>query len=147
MMIRGAVATALAAAMLLSGCAPSATPTAHPSAPTPTVSHPAFLASDQGDADLLPAGIADSISIDPTSTRFQGSWDGHQVFLGVRGPDSVCLVTAVPGDESSWTTGCGAGNEVVTDEFPDGGTVKYLPMITSAAPQGWTRLSDFVFVM
>ena len=143
----GAFATALAVALLLSSCAPSSTPTTPVSTPTPTVSHPAFLAASQLDADRLPDGIADSIRIDPDSTRYQGSWDGHQVFLAVKGTDSVCLVTAMPGDESSWKAGCGDGNGVVTDEFPDGATVKYLPMVTTAAPQGWTRLSDYVFVM
>lgn len=147
MLIRGAFATALAVAMLLSGCAPSSTPTIHQPAPSPTVSRPAFLASAQSDADRLPDGVADTISIDPASTRFQGSWDGHQVFLAVKGAGSVCLVTAIDGDVSSWKTGCGAGNGVVTDEFPDGATVKYLPMVTTAAPEGWTRLSDYVFVM
>jgi hypothetical protein len=147
MLIRGAFATALAVAMLLSGCAPSSTPTIHPPDPSPTVSQPAFLTSAQNDADRLPDGVADTISIDPASTRYQGSWDGHQVFLAVKGADSVCLVTAIAGDDSTWKTGCGAGNGVVTDEFPDGATVKYLPMATTAAPEGWTRLSDYVFVM
>src|ERR1700750_3064121 len=117
MRIRGAFATALAAALLLSGCAPSSPPTSHPSTPTPSVSLPAFLASTQSNADLLPSGVADAIAIDPASTRYQGNWDGHQVFLAVKGTDSVCLVTAVPGDDTSWKTGCGAGNGVVTDEF------------------------------
>jgi hypothetical protein len=144
---RGAFATALAVALLLSSCAASSTPKADPGTPSPTVSHPAFLAGEQLDADRLPSGIADSIRIDPDSTRYQGSWDGRQVFLAVKGTDSVCLVTALAGDDSSWKAGCGDGNGVVTDEFPDGATVKYLPMVTSAAPEGWTRLSDYVFVM
>ena len=147
MSIPRAFATALAVALLLSSCAPSSTPTTPASNPGPTVSHPAFLAAVQVDTDRLPSGVADSIRIDPDSTRYQGSWDGHQVFLAVKGADSVCLVTAVAGDDSSWNTGCGAGNGVVTDEFPDGATVKYLPMVTKAAPEGWTRLSDYVFVM
>jgi hypothetical protein len=147
MSIRGAFATACALALLLSGCAPSAS-TTHPiSSPRPTASHPAFLAASQSDADRLPSGVADKIQVDPGSTRFQGDWDGHQVFLAVQDTGSVCLVTALAGDDSSWNAGCGDGNGVVTDEFPDGVTVKYLPMVTSAAPEGWTRLSDYVFVM
>jgi hypothetical protein len=142
----GAFATALAVALLLSSCAPSTPPT-HATSPSPTVSHPAFLAAEQLDADRLPSGVADSIRIDPDSTRYQGSWDGRRVFLAVQGADSVCLVTVLAGDDSSWKAGCGDGNGVVTDEFPDGATVKYLPMVTSAAPEGWTRLSDYVFVM
>ncbi len=147
MSIPGAFATALAVALLLSSCAPSSTPTTLPRTPSPTVSHPAFLGTEQLDADRLPDGVADSIRIDPDSTRYQGNWDGHQVFLAVKGTGSVCLVTALAGDNSSWKAGCGDGNGVVTDEFPDGATVKYLPMVTNAAPQGWTRLSDYVFVM
>ena len=144
---RGAFATALAVALLLSSCAPSSNPTTHPPDPSPTVSHPAFLAAEQADVDRLPSGIAESIQIDPGSTRYQGNWDGHEVFLAVKGTDSVCLVTALPGDDSTWKAGCGDGNGVVTDELPDGATVKYLPIVTKAAPEGWTRLSDYVFVM
>ena len=148
MSIPGVVATALAVALLLSSCAPSSSPTSQViSSPSPTVSEPAFLADDQLDADRLPDGVAESIQIEPASTRFQGSWDGHQVFLAVKGTDSVCLVTGLATDESSWNAGCGDGNGVVTDEFPDGATVKYLPMTTSTTPEGWTRLSDYVFVM
>lgn len=147
MSIPGAFATALAVALLLGGCAPSSTPTTHPSEPSPTVSQPAFMASGQSDLDRLPDGVATSIQITPDSSRFQGDWDGRQVFLAVKGADSVCLVTGVAADNSSWKAGCGDGNGVVTDELPDGATVKYLPMATSAAPEGWTRLSDYVFVM
>ncbi|MEO6533338.1 MAG: hypothetical protein ABIO06_07160 [Pseudolysinimonas sp.] len=142
-----ALATASAAALLLSGCAPAATPTAHPSAPTPTASHPAFLDSPQTDVDLLPGGISDSIRVDPNSSRIQGAWDSRQVFLAIRGANTVCLVTGIPGKDSSWRAGCGGGDGIVTDELPDGATVKYLPMVTKAAPEGWTRLSDYVFAM
>ncbi|MEP6843029.1 MAG: hypothetical protein ABJA11_05880, partial [Pseudolysinimonas sp.] len=141
MSIPSAFATALAVALLLGGCAPSSTPTTHPGTPRPTVSHPAFMAIVQSDIDRLPNGVADAIQIAPDSTRFQGTWDARQVFLAVKGADSVCLVTGLTGDDSSWKAGCGDGNGVVTDELPDGATVKYLPIVTSAAPEGWTRLS------
>jgi hypothetical protein len=147
MSIRSLLATAIAAALLLSGCAPSTTPTVHPADPSPTVSHPAFLSSSQSDVDRLPEGVAESIRINPDSTRYQGFWDGRRIFLAVKGAESVCLVMAGAGDDSHWTAGCGNGDEVVTDQLPDGATAKYLPMVTKAAPQGWTRLSDFVFVM
>ena len=138
---------AIAAALLLSGCAPSTTPTTHPADPSPTVSHPAFLSSGQSDIDRLPDGVAASIRINPDSTRYQGVWDGRRIFLALKGSGSVCLVMGADDDDSDWTTGCGNGDEVVTDQLPDGATAKYLPMVTKAAPQGWTRLSDFVFVM
>jgi hypothetical protein len=147
MSIPSVAATAIAVAVLLSGCAPSSTPTAGSGSPSPVESHPAFLAAGQNETDRLPGGVADSIQIAADSTRFQGNWDGREVFLGVKGTDSVCLVTGFASDAGSWKAGCGNGDGVVTDELPDGGTVKYLPMATSAAPEGWTRLSDFVFVM
>ncbi len=147
MSIRGALATAIAVALLLSGCAPSAASTSHPAEPSPTLSAPAFRASEQSDIDRLPDGVAESMRIDPESTRYQGSWDSRQVFLAVKLAGSVCLVMTTAKDPSKWTAACGDGGGVVTDELPDGTTVKYLPMVTKAAPEGWTRLSDFVFVM
>jgi hypothetical protein len=85
--------------------------------------------------------------IEPASTRYQGSWDSRQVFLGIKLTGSVCLVMTTAKDPSKWTAACGDGGGVVTAELPDGTTAKYLPMVTQAAPEGWTRLSDYVFVM
>ncbi len=148
MSIPGVLATALSAVLLLSGCALSTTPAPeHTANPTPTVSQPAFLLTEQDETDLLPDDIAQALGVDSSSTRFQGGWDGYQVFLALKDPGSICLITGLAADASSWMTGCGAGNEVVTDELPDGGTVKYLPMTASATPAGWTRLSDYVFAM
>lgn len=138
---------AFALALLLSGCAPSSTPAAHSADPKPTVSLPAFMATEQSDADRLPEGIAQGMRIDSDSTRYQGSWNGRQVFLGIKSAGSVCLVMTAFSDPGKWTAACGDGNGVVTDELPNGTTAKYLPMATKAAPEGWTRLSDFVFVM
>jgi hypothetical protein len=146
MSIPRAIATALAAVALLSGCAPSST-SAPASSPAASVSRPAFMSAEQSDADRLPDGVADDVHVTADSSRFQGDWDGREVFLAVQDDRSVCLVTGRAGDAGSWTSGCGEIAGVVTDELPDGGTVKYLPMATSAAPQGWTRLSDFVFAM
>jgi len=147
MSLRVAFATAGAVVLLLSGCAPSTTPTAHHTDPTPTASQPAFLRSVQSDTDRLPGGVAEGMRIDPETTRYQGDWDGRQVFLEVKSAESVCLVMTTASDPSKWTAACGDGNGVVTDELPNGTTAKYLPMATEAAPEGWTRLSDYVFVM
>jgi len=147
MSLRALVATAVGCALLLSGCAPSITQTAHHTAPTPTVSQPAFLTAPQTDADLLPDDVAKGMHIDPASSRYQGTWNGRQVFLAVKSAGSVCLVMTTLHDVNKWTAACGDGNGVVTDELPDGTTAKYLPMVTTAAPEGWTRLSDYVFVM
>jgi len=134
-------------ALLLSGCAPSHPPTTHHTEPTPTVSQPAFLTAAQTDADVLPDGVADGMRVDPASTRYQGTWNGRQVFLAVKPAGSVCLVMTTLRDADKWTAACGDGNGVVTDELPDGTTARYLPMATTAAPEGWTRLSAYVFVM
>jgi hypothetical protein len=147
MSIRGSVATAIAVAVLLSGCAPSSTPTARSAEPTASASLPAFMASEQSDIDRLPDGVAESMRIEAESTRYQGSWGSRQVFLGVKPAGSVCLVMTTAKDPSKWTAACGDGGGVVTAELPDGTTAKYLPMVTQAAPEGWTRLSDYVFVM
>jgi hypothetical protein len=148
MTTRGSFATAiLAVAVLLSGCAPSSVTTAHSAAPSPTATQPAFLTSAQGDIDRVPDDIAQSMHIEPESTRYQGSWDGRQVFLAVKRAGSVCLVMTTAKDPNKWTAACGDRGGVVTDELPDGTTAKYLPMVTQAAPEGWTRLSDYVFVM
>jgi hypothetical protein len=142
------LATALAAMLLLSSCAPSSTPDSREtSTPSPTVSMPAFLTSTQADGDALPDGIATPIDIGVTSTRYQGQWDGHDVYLGLRNDSSVCLVAGAGSDPANWVARCGTGNEVVTWTPPDGGIVKYLPITTSTTPQGWTRLSDYVFAM
>ena len=141
------VAIAFALAVLLSGCAPAATAAEHSAPPSPTATTPAFLGGEQEEADRLPEGVAQEMRIDPDSTRYQGSWDGRQVFLGVKTAGSVCLVMTTFSDASKWTAACGDGNGVVIDELPNGTTAKYLPMATQAAPEGWTRLSDYVFVM
>ncbi len=108
---------------------------------------PAFLAENQLASDDLPAGVADTVGVGPDSTRYQGDWDGRQIFLGITKKSSVCLLTGIPDRLDSWVAACGAGNEVVTWKADDGGVVKYLPIAGTATPEGWTRLSDFVFAM
>lgn len=144
----GVAATVIAAVLLLSGCASSATATSSLSAtPSPSASLPAFLAQNQLDVDRLPDGVAARVGIRADTTRLQGTWGDHEVFLALKGSSAVCLVTGIATNLASWQAECGAGNEIVTTELPDGDTVKYLPMTSSATPQGWTKLSDFVFAM
>ncbi len=150
MSIPGAFATALAAVLLLSSCAPSPSPVTEHSesaTPTPTASQPAFLATDQLDADRLPDGVAERMNVDPASSRYEGDWDQRHIYLARQSDDSVCLLSSPLDDPTAWRSGCGASNGVVTVQFSDGGTVKYLPITSSATPAGWTRLSDYVFVM
>lgn len=142
----GVLATALAAMLLLGSCASSSTPTARPSSsPTPTASASAFLGTEQLDGDRLPDGVADTVDVETASSRYQGEWDQREVYLAARSDSSVCVVTGILGQDDSWAAGCGRGNGVVTVELPDGGVIKYLPMATSTTPQGWTRLSTYVY--
>lgn len=143
------LATSLAATLLLSSCAPTSTSAGSQrhSTPSPTISAPSFLSAAQSDTDLLPDGVAETVQVGSSSSRYQGEWDGHQIYLALKDSDSVCLVTGVRNQLDSWIAGCGAGNEIVTGKFADGGIVKYLPMTTSITPQGWTRVSDHVFAM
>jgi hypothetical protein len=142
------LATSLAVLLLLSSCAPSATPSAHAtSTPSPTVSTPAYLSSSQLASDLLPDGVADAVGVGHDSTRYQGEWDGRNVFLGLGEDTSVCLITGIPDVSGSWAAQCGSGDEVVSWKAQDGGVVKYVPISSSATPEGWTRLSDYVFAM
>ncbi|MFC5501578.1 hypothetical protein ACFPJ4_04900 [Lysinimonas soli] len=143
-----ALATAFAAVLLLSSCAPSAAAPNTPSAsPDPSASPPPFLAAAQLGTDRLPDGIATRLDLDDDSSRLQGSWDERDVFLALKGTSTVCLVTGIPAEPGSWVTGCGDGDEIVTSQLPDGAVVKYLPMTTATTPQGWTKLSDFVYAM
>ncbi len=147
MRIPALLATAIAAMLLLSSCA-SSNPDAHQTAPpSPTASAPAFLASAQLDSDILPAGVANNLEVGEDTARHQGAWDGREVFLALKDHSSVCLITGISNDLSSWAAACGSGNEVVTWKPSDGGIVKYLPMSTSVTPEGWTRLSDYVFAL
>lgn len=147
MRIPDLVATALAAALILCGCTPSTTHPAASPTPSPTTSAPAFLLTGQSENDRLPDGVAATVDVGTTSSRYQGEWDGHEIYLAVMNSSSVCLVTGIHNSAGSWVAGCGDGNEVVSWTFLDGGMVKYLPMASSITPQGWTRVSDYVFAM
>lgn len=147
MRILDLVATALAATLILCGCAPSTTHSVASPSPSPTTSTPAFLLTVQSENDRLPDGVAATVDVGTTSSRYQGEWDGHEIYLAVTKSSSVCLVTGIQNSAHSWVAGCGDGNEVVSWTFADGGMVKYLPMASSVTPQGWTRLSDYVFAM
>lgn len=148
MRLPGTLTTALAVTLLLSSCSSASSPVIRASAtPSPTMSVPAFLEIGQQGADVLPDGVASRVDIAAESTRYQGDWGGREVFLGLKNNSSVCLIAGTANDPSSWEAGCGDGNEVVTWKSPSGDVVKYLPMTSSAIPEGWTRLSAHVFAM
>jgi hypothetical protein len=144
----GALVAAAAAVLLLSSCAPSTTPShAASGTPSPSVSQPAFLAAEQSDGDRLPDDLTTRVHVEAGTTRFQGQWEGQQIFLAVSDDHSVCLVSGRSGDADSWSSACGHGDEVVDRTLDDGGTIKYVPISTATTPEGWTRVSQFVFAM
>ena len=52
--------------------------------------------------DILPLDAA-VVGVDPESTRYQGEWNGHDVYLAV-GSDNVVHVISIPIDDpSAWT--------------------------------------------
>jgi hypothetical protein len=142
MRIPGVLATACVAMLLLSSCAPSTTTSAPQTTPSPTASMPTFLHGAQSGSDRLPDDVTTRVDVDATSSRYQGQWDGREIYLAVKKGSSVCLVTGIFDTPESWVA-----DGVVSSKFSDGDMVKYLPMASAVTPQGWTRVSDYVFAM
>lgn len=89
-----------------------------------TPAQPDPWAQEQTDADRLE--YVEHLPIDPDSTRMQGTWNAHELYLarGGRGGDQVCIV-AVDNDDPSFSySGCSPGHfvELSTDAL---GTVVY----------------------
>jgi hypothetical protein len=149
-----AIAAATLATALLAGCAPLYDWDAleHPvteldpiltSDVDPTTA-PGFAATPQVDADVLPASEL-MPSIDGASTRFQGHWDGRDVYLALTRNGSVAMVTVPGGTGSSSGNSVLALSELSDVEGDDVGLV-YLPQGTSDLPDGWRAMTDWVAV-
>ena len=82
MSLRGPVAAAVGCVLLLSGCAPSNSPSPHRTEPTPTVSRPAFLTSPQTDADVLNYANSQPLDFDP-GTQFQYNNTGFMLLADI----------------------------------------------------------------
>ncbi|EPR75367.1 hypothetical protein ADILRU_2323 [Leifsonia rubra CMS 76R] len=110
-------------------------------------STPGFLSDPQVETDLLPEEAAGLVGGDPTNSRFQGMWNGQQVYLTVKGDYMVSVVTGPWGDEQVWSGGGGLGNTASSHEDTANGEVLiYLPQGTETVPDGWIALSDWVSV-
>jgi hypothetical protein len=132
-------------AVLLSGCA-SVTGGGLVTSDIDPSSKPAFLAIAQEPSDIVDEIDVASRGIDPGTTRFQGEWEGHDVYLGVSGESTVNVITGVPGDEDTWGSGSSNGNVVIGYGLYEEITMQYLPHGSANPPEGWTALSDYMIV-
>ena len=135
----------LAPALLLTGCsaatdADTALVTSDVDPDTP----PAFLDTAQQPSDRLTDFDVTRAGVDPDSTRYQGTWDGDRLYLGVTGTSTVVFLAGVPGDASSWTWSSSEGNAVMGFGVHGPADLQYLPEGTADAPQGWFALSDYL---
>lgn len=106
---------------------------------------PLYLAVPPTEADVIPAKAAASFNIDSETVRYQGQWDGKNIYLVSRN-NAVSVIQGIPGDENSWGMGSTDGNHVLgmtTDDSPEV-TLQYLPAGTADVPEGWTALSGFI---
>lgn len=85
--------------------------------------------------------------MDPASTRFQGRWEGKEVFLGVSGDNTVNIITGVEGESEGWGAGRSVGNTVLGFSNADEVSLQYLPQGSDTPPEGWSALSDWVIVL
>ena len=52
--------------------------------------------------DILPLDAA-VVGVDPESTRYQGEWDGHDIYFAL-GTDNVVYVISIPVDDpAAWS--------------------------------------------
>lgn len=112
----------------------------------PPTSAPAFLSTPQDEIDLLPPHAIAVLKVDPATARFQGKWNGKEVYLAVAGAVAVRVVTGITGDDESWASGGSLDNRVIGLSDDESGSLQYLPQGTGTVPNGWTALSDFVIV-
>lgn len=120
--------------LLVSGCG----------SPTP----PAFTeqTDPQTDEDRIPNGTPDAI--DPSSTRFVGSYEGADFYLGVSTqPDmrgGPCIIMHGP---KGGSTGCSEHGQF-TVNWQGFGSARYLTPATAddKLDEGWIRISDNLVV-
>jgi hypothetical protein len=135
-LLRGILA--IGAVLVMSGCSILLGTDVDPA------STPAFLATPQVDEDVVTEMNVSVVGITPESTRFQGEWEGREVYLGVIDESTVALILGVPGAADTWGTMSSSGNVVLGFSLTEEVTLKYLPQGTGSIPEGWEALSDFV---
>jgi hypothetical protein len=108
-------------------------------------STPAFMSDVQRLDDILPL-FAGEVAVDPASTRYQGEWEGRDVYLAVAHGNIVHVVSIPHENCEKWEDRSSFGNVVIgisahAEEEP---TLLYLPHGTDAVPAGWRALSSYV---
>lgn len=126
--VSGRLGALTAIVLLLGGC------TAFPGQPYTELSHA------QEPDDLVPYGTPDNI--DPDSTRFVGSHDDADFYLGMSTDRIPCIIM----DGVGGGNGCGGGE--LTVSWAGFGSARYLPPAGAGleVPDGWTRVSDNLIV-
>ena len=145
-------AAVLATVILLAGCASDTVGPGDDSDDlvTSTVGRetiPEFLAEPQEPRDLEAVEAIDLFEVDPDSYRYQGEWEGKDVYLAYVHGITVHLITGTPGEEG-WSDASTIGNAVLGLGSGTGEELglQYLPQGTADVPEGWTALSDWVIV-
>lgn len=108
-------------------------------------SAPAFLGAVQRLDDILPI-LGHHVGVDPESTRYQGEWDGRDIYLAVA-HDNIVHVIAIPHDEpADWTSVSSFGNVVIGIRARGAADVGllYRPQGTAEAPAGWRAFSPYL---
>ena len=84
------------AALILSGCAQTAEVSHDDPLVKSTIDgwqRAGIVAEKQDADDVIPTAEATAFQVDPTSTRYQGDWDGRQIYLAVMGMTTVSIVS------------------------------------------------------
>lgn len=108
-------------------------------------STPAFLDEVQRLDDILPL-LASHVGVEAASTRYQGEWRAHDVYLAVAHDNIVHVITIPHQEPADWATASSFGNVVIgataAGEKEIG--LLYLPQGTSSVPAGWRAFSRFM---
>ncbi len=107
---------------------------------------PGFVNDPQTEIDM----IADLpfTDIDPASIRYQGEWEGTNIYLGVTGTATARFITLLPDVSEGWGASGSFGNVVhgLGTGLDGEMNVQYLPHGTAEPPEGWIALSDWIIV-
>jgi hypothetical protein len=105
---------------------------------------PGFVSEEQGERDVITGFDVTGLGIDPATTRYQGVWDGQDVYLGVAGHSTVHVITVPLENPEEWGSGSSIGNSVLGRGDPL--SLQYLPQGTAVVPDGWSDLSDWMII-
>jgi hypothetical protein len=133
--IQGLAAVGLLVGALLSGCI-----AAEPYA---------FLREEISSDDVLPDDILDQVPIDADTVRFQGEYDGVDVFLALSNDEpagqGVQLVLIGDGPDE-WVAASSGWDSKINVGGLVGVEAAYWPEGLDEPTDGWTALSDWVEV-